>query len=250
MTDVEGPTAALAPAQGSGVLPRRFQLFDQLLGLFPPGALVDLGAGHGMFSLRAARVGWAVTAVDARPDRFPRDSSVEWLTQDVRDVDMSRYDVIGCLGLLYHLTPQDQLSLLRRAAGKPIIIDTHVDNGKNTHPLSERVTVDGYEGSWYREPGELTSSWRNRRSFWPTPESLYRMLDDCGYPVVLAAEPWVKPDRTFFLALPPGYVPTRHRTTARRQVEEQARMMARRVRRVAGRVKRHAARVVRAIRST
>ena len=247
MTDLNRATASLTPSQGGGVLPRRFELFDQLLGLFPPGAVVDLGAGHGMFSLRAAQAGWSVTAVDARPDRFPRDSSVKWLTQDVRKVDLGPYDVIACLGLFYHLTPKDQVSLLRRAAGKPIIIDTHVANEQNTHRLSERVTVDGYEGSWYREPGELTSSWGNRRSFWPTPESLYRMLKHCGYPVIMATQPWVKADRTFFLALPPGYVSSRPgRFKVIRKVEKPARTLAHYARHLAGRAKRRLARAVNA----
>jgi hypothetical protein len=174
-----------------------------------------------------------------------------WLTQDVRKIDLSAFDVIACLGLFYHLTPEDQVSLLRRAAGTPIIIDTHVDNGQSTHSLSERVTVDGYEGSWYREPGEVTSSWGNRRSFWPTPESLYLMLDHCGYPVVMAAQPWVKPDRTFFLALPPGYIPSRPgRITVIREVEKQARAFARKTRRLAGRAKRRLVRASHAIRSS
>jgi hypothetical protein len=184
-------------------LNRRFQLFDRILSLFPVGRLVDLGAGHGKFSSRAAAMGWTVTAVDARPDRFPEDPKVTWVTEDVRTVDLSGYDVIACLGLFYHLTPEDQLNLLERCSGTPLILDTHVDNGKSTHKLSARETVGSYTGSWYREAGQLTSSWGNRRSFWPTPESLQRMLAETGYPVVLAAEPWVVPDRTFFLALPP-----------------------------------------------
>jgi SAM-dependent methyltransferase len=187
------------------IMSRRYQLFDQLLGLFPTGRLVDLGAGHGAFSVRAAEAGWVVTAVDARPDRFPEHPAVRWKVADVRHVDLSGFDVIACLGLFYHLAPEDQLSLLRRASGTPMIIDTHVDNGLSTHRLSKRELVGDYEGSWYREPGVLTSSWGNPRSFWPTPDSFHRILDDCGYPVVLTAEPWVKPDRTFFLALPGGY---------------------------------------------
>ena len=190
---------------GGGATPRRIEIFNQILRLWRPGRLVDLGAGHGIFAQAAAAAGWTVTAVDARPDRFPDDPSIRWITQDVRQTDLTGYDLIACLGLFYHLTPDDQISLLRRAQGTPIIVDTHVDNGLSTHPLSERERVGDYEGSWYREPGKLTSSWGNKRSFWPTPESLSAMFAACGYPVVLAAQPWIKPDRTFFLALPSGY---------------------------------------------
>ncbi|HZI98697.1 MAG TPA: class I SAM-dependent methyltransferase [Actinomycetales bacterium] len=242
----------MTTATAIGVLPRRFELFDQMLRVFPPGHLADIGAGPGMFSFRAAQAGWKVTAIDARSDRFPaHKSGIEWVTGDVRKVPLGGYDVIACLGLFYHLTPEDQVSLLKRCAGTPIILDTHVDSGESTHPLSERVKVGRYHGSWYREPGETTSSLGNEQSFWPTPDSLYQMLRDCGYPVVLAAQPWVKPDRTFFLALPEGYDLGRAPWTpipARDEVEVLARTVWRRGRRLAGRVKRRTTRLARSMR--
>lgn len=172
-----------------------------MLGLLPVGTLVDLGTGHGAFAQRAAGQGWQVTGVDARDDRLPDDPSVNWVIADVREVDLAPFDVIACLGLFYHLTIDDQLELLRRAAGRPLILDTHVDNGASGHPLSPRERVGPHEGSWYREPGRTTSSWGNPRSFWHTPASLHALLGSCGYPVVLEANPYVVPDRTFFLAL-------------------------------------------------
>jgi SAM-dependent methyltransferase len=179
----------------------RFKIFDRLLGLFPTGSLVDLGTGHGAFALRAAAQGWVVTGVDARSSRFPNDNSVAWVEQDVRHHDLDRYDLIACLGLLYHLDLPDQIDLLARCRGKPLILDTHLANGRHEHRLSKEVIVDGYAGRWYSEPGLTTSSWENFRSFWPTPASFYTMLRENGYMYVLAAEPWYLPDRTFFLAL-------------------------------------------------
>jgi SAM-dependent methyltransferase len=182
---------------------RRFQIFDALLQNFAPGHLVDLGAGHGKFSVRAANAGWAVTAVDARNERFPSDPRVVWKTQDVRDAELKDFDLIVCLGLFYHLTLSDQVDLLRRAGGKPLIIDTHLDTGRPTQPLGERQMFEGYEGRlFYEELQYATASWENEYSFWPTPASFYRMLGEAGYGVVLATEPWYQSDRTFFLALP------------------------------------------------
>lgn len=183
---------------------RRLLVFDAMLGLFPPGRLIDLGAGHGIFSVRASRKGWQVTAVDARTTRFPDDPSVTWRHQDVRETDLSGYDLILCLGLFYHLTLRDQLDLLARCSGTPLIIDTHLDVGKSDHVLSERQQVDGYEGRFYSEGAADTplSSWGNELSFWPTPESFARMLAEHGYPVVLSGEPPVVVDRRFHLALP------------------------------------------------
>ena len=64
------------------------QWFSRMLGLFPPGSLIDLGAGHGSFAVAAADAGWRVTALDARGDRFPEDARVDWRVGDVRDADL------------------------------------------------------------------------------------------------------------------------------------------------------------------
>lgn len=183
---------------------RRPAIFINLLSLFPPGSLVDLGTGHGVFAVHAANLGWQVTAVDARTERWPADERVSWVEQDVREHDVSRYDLICCLGLFYHLTFEDQVDLLRRAAGTPMIIDTHLDHGTHEHRLSDRVVEgDGYHGRYYQEPGVATSSWGNRRSFWPTLPTFERMLLEQGHGPVLPVQPWVTGDRTFFLVLPP-----------------------------------------------
>lgn len=196
-----GSVARLDP----GISQRRFEAFDAALGLFTTGRLVDLGAGHGLLSMRAADAGWAVTAVDARTERFPDDERVTWVHEDIRVHDIGGYDLILCLGLFYHLTLADQLDLLTRAAGTPMLIDTHVDVGI-AYPddrLAGNVEQDGYRGRLYGENLESPlASWVNEASFWPDLDSFYRMLTDHGYPVTLALEPWYQPDRTFFLALP------------------------------------------------
>ena len=64
------------------------------------------------------------------------------------------------------------------------MIDTHLDNGFSKDLLSQRMTVDGFEGSWYEElndPAALLPSWGNDRLFWLTPESFRAMLSDAAY---------------------------------------------------------------------
>lgn len=181
----------------------RHQAFRQLLALFSPGHLVDLGTGHGRFACAAADLGWEVTAVDARIDRFPDDPRPRWVEADVRTVDLAGYDLVACLGLFYHLDLDDQLDLLARAAGRPMILDTHLDHGTHEHELSEQRTPrEGYTGRFYREPYALTSAVGNRASFWPTLPTFHRMLHEAGFVTVLTLEPWYLGDRTFFLALP------------------------------------------------
>lgn len=205
------PGERLAASLGMVVDPvvqRRFQLFDALLGLFHPGRVIDLGAGHGSFSVRAADAGWRVTALDARTVRFQDDPRVTWVQSDARHADVSGYDLILCLGLFYHLTLEDQLNLLERASGTPLMIDTHLANGAEDARWKDRlsgpVKPRGYQGRLFREGGRSspTASWGNEESFWPTPGAFYRMLDEHGYAPVLTATPWYQPDRTFFLCLP------------------------------------------------
>jgi hypothetical protein len=181
---------------------RRQATFRQLLGLMPPGRLLDLAAGHGLFSLIGQELGWEVTAVDARLVRMPMLPGIRWIEADVRTFDVAGYDCIAVLGVLYHLGLVDQRALLRRCAGTPTILDTH-------HARRAKVTVDGFEGRFYREPGRsaeelaqiATASWGNAESFWPTRESLVRMLEDAGYRTVFALEPPILPGRTFYLCL-------------------------------------------------
>ncbi len=147
-------------------------------------------------------LGWDVTAVDARSERMPMTDGIRWVQEDVRTFDVAGFDCIAILGLLYHLGLADQRALLQRCAGTLTILDTH-------HALHPSVTVDGWQGRMFAEPGatleELaripTASWSNSESFWPTRPELIRMLHEAGYRTVLALEPPILPDRTFYLCL-------------------------------------------------
>jgi hypothetical protein len=167
-----------------------------------PGRLLDLGAGHGRFSLIGQELGWDVTAVDVRTVRMPMVEGIRWIEGDVRTFDVAGYDCIALLGVLYHLGLADQRDLLARCAPTPTILDTH-------HSLAPVITVDGYEGHIYREPGSTleelaqvaTASFGNPESFWATREALGRMLHEAGFKTVLALEPPYLPDRTFYLCI-------------------------------------------------
>jgi hypothetical protein len=180
---------------------RRLEIFKAILALFDPGRLVDLGAGHGLFSMAAVRAGWEVVAVDARTERNTPSPGITWVEADVRQFALSGFDLIACLGLFYHLTLEDQLGLLRECRGTALVLDTHLANGRSSHRLSDEQEIGGFRGRWYEEGNSYTSSWGNAKSFWPTPDSFHRMVEDAGYGVTLAVEPWYLPDRTFFVAL-------------------------------------------------
>lgn len=190
---------------------RRIATYVDLLSRFRPGHLVDLGAGHGVFSKIAADLGWRVTAVDVRSARFPDDDRITWVTQDVRTFD--RYadvDLVVNLGLWYHLTLADQRRLAARVAPRPMILDTHVARPElisysdTIHPrVTPLVRRSGFQGRYFSEEGlqgNNTASWGNDTSFWPTVPSLERQMWEAGYEVVEQISPPYLPDRGFFVA--------------------------------------------------
>ena len=205
------PAIAWTYPHDGGNFEYRADVFRQLLGLFPPGRLVDLACGTGIFSVAAHDIGWQVTAVDARTERMPMTPGIDWVQADVREFDVGGYDAIALLGLLYHLELPDQLALLRRCSGSVTILDTHHSN-RPTH------LEGGYAGHTFRELPEgredqlaatPTAAWGNQTSFWATQPDLTGMLHDCGFGMVLALVPPNLRDRTFYLCLPVGHQPRR-----------------------------------------
>jgi hypothetical protein len=198
------PTVAWVHPPDGGDPQVRVRVLQDLLALFPAGRLVDLGCGTGMFSVGALEMGWRATAVDARTERMLMTPGIDWVQHDVRTYDVSGFDVIALIGLLYHLELADQLDLLRRCSSTVTILDTH-------HSNRPRVFEGGYAGHTFREipeedPDRLaatpTASWGNMTSFWATQPDLVRMLLDSGFGRVLALVPPNLPDRTFYLCLP------------------------------------------------
>jgi hypothetical protein len=200
------PPIAWSHPPGRGSFEGREAILRELLGLFPPGRLIDLACGNGMYSIAAHQLGWEVTGVDARTVRMPMTPGITWVQQDIRETDVTGYDLILLMGLLYHLELSDQLDLLRRCSATVTILDTHHSNAP-TH------LEGGYAGHTFRElptghKAELadtpTAAWGNQTSFWATQPDLVRMLHDCGFKTVMALVPPTLPNRTFYLCLPGG----------------------------------------------
>lgn len=129
---------------------------------------------------------------------------IDWVRHDVRSYDVSGFDVIALMGLLYHLELPDQLDLLRRCSSTVTILDTHHSNRPTT-------IEGGYAGHIFHELPEdkahqlaatPTAAWGNLTAFWPTQPDLVRIVTDAGFTRVLALVPPNLPDRTFYLCLP------------------------------------------------
>jgi hypothetical protein len=196
---VETTSFDVQPRQ-SDINYQRAKLFDEILRKvvpFAPGhTLVDLGAGHCSFAKKARDFGYAVTAVDGRTVRRPDDlGSIRFVLADVRTFDPGGFDVVLNLGLLYHLTLDDQVSLLTRSNAAPYsIVETQVHDPARVGPafapagFSALLAPDGYEGVMAKENSEVGAI-GNLESFWHTQASLLRLFENTGYTAVNCIEP-------------------------------------------------------------
>jgi len=166
---------------------------------------LDIGAGPGHFARIATRHGFDVTAIDARPP-WTLSSSAGEAAQDRREDfrrvqgdirefdDLDRFDVIFAIGIIYHLPVADQLTLLRRCAGRPLVIDTEVyrpefipaDRAWRFRAVRSR---QGYDGALCIETGNVWSSNGDTESFWFSDESLPRALADTGHSGIVRLDP-------------------------------------------------------------
>ena len=177
-------------------------ILDQLRPKADGDSLVDLGAGPCLFAKLAAKHEFRVTAVDFRPpwniDGSPLPlenlAGIAFVQADACRFDVSGFDVVSIVGLLYHLTLEEQIDLLSRSGGKTVIIDTEVyDEVAMSELARERIVPPanamGYEGIDWLETDNVWSSKGNRYSFWHTVPSLLRMFENAGVRNVTMFEP-------------------------------------------------------------
>jgi hypothetical protein len=210
--------------------------------------VLDLGALEGLYGIELALSGAEVVFVEGREAAAERIrfavqalglEQVEVVTQDVQELTLSEhgeFDVVLCIGLLYHLDASGVFSLLegmRSVCRGLVVLDTHValeDDELACFPdevfwvdpkgLSSvrSVVVDGrtYRGRDYREhePGSSAqqrqqATWAsldNDTSFWPTKPSLLNALVASGFTTVLECDvpplAGMPPDRVTLVAVP------------------------------------------------
>ena len=175
----------------------------------PELRILDLACEGGIYGIELARLGAEVVGVEGRDvhvqrARFAADElgldrySIE--QGDVRDVTADThgsFDVVLCLGILYHLDTPDVFDFVHAIAGmcsEVLVLDTSlslVAQEKRTHAGRE------YWGRLYTEHrpraseeervAKLRASLDNPDSFWLTRPSLYNLLADAGFTSVLEA---------------------------------------------------------------
>jgi SAM-dependent methyltransferase len=187
---------APAVATGDARVARIAQVVADVAGDDIAGARVlDLGCDEGNFARAIARLGAReVLGIEGRASNLAggiakRDAEgltqVELVLGDARDLSRERhgeFDVVLCLGLLYHLDAPDLLPFLRRLSAvcrRFAVIETQVALAPR-----EALELDGhrYAGLFYQEDvAQAGAALDNPRSFWPTKPSLVNLLMHVGF---------------------------------------------------------------------
>jgi SAM-dependent methyltransferase len=188
--------------------------------------VLDLGALEGQYGLELAQRGADVLAIEGREPsvrkcEFAKRAlgldNIEFELGDVRALTKDshgEFDVVLCLGLLYHLDAADVFPFLRSIAEmctSLLVLETRVSlSPRETHRFEGRE----YHGSSYAEPDTsaartdtetLWASLDNPRSFMFTRPSLFNVLRHLGftsaYECSIPAQTRLWPDRGTFVAV-------------------------------------------------
>jgi len=165
--------------------------------------VLDLACLEGIYSIELALRGAHVVGIEGRSAnlekaRFAAEAlslqGAEFVQDDVRNLSREKhgtFDVVLCLGILYHLDTPDVFHFVESIASvctRFAIFDTHVG-------LTSRV-AEAHRGRTYRgfrfvehppgaseteKAGSLWASLDNPTSFWPTRPSLLNLLSQAGF---------------------------------------------------------------------
>ena len=140
---------------------------------------IDVGAGVGYFSSFLRDLGLRVLAVDAREENVAegrrRHPDIEFVCRDVEGdsfAEMGLFDLVLCVGLLYHL--ENPFRAIR-----------------NLHALTERVLIvesmcapGAFPNLELLDEGQVEDQGLNFVGFYPTEACLIKMLYRAGFPFV------------------------------------------------------------------
>jgi len=165
--------------------------------------ILDLACAHGAYSIELATRGAQVLGIEGREEwleiarRGKQDAgllNVEFVQDDVRNLSKEKYgefDIVLCLGILYHLNAPDVFDFVSRVAEVTrgfAIFETHFATapllshewrGKRYWGLSAHEHVAG--ATREEKLKALGASLDNEQSFWLTHASLCNILRHVGF---------------------------------------------------------------------
>lgn len=167
--------------------------------------VLDLGCLEGGVSIEFARHGCHVVGIEGRSDNTRKGElirdllgleNLKFVTDDVLNMTEERYgrfDVILCLGILYHVDAKDLLPFVAKMyemCNRVVIVDTHIamnDEAKDSF-TSNGCTYSGKSMKEHplnsTQDQKMDRKWaslNNDFSFWPTKTSLINMFADAGF---------------------------------------------------------------------
>lgn len=165
--------------------------------------ILDLGCLEGLYAVEFALKGADVVAVEGRlanieKARLAKDTlslkNLELVQGDVRNLSLKKYgffDVVLCLGILYHLPTPDIFDLVYNVGSvcsALTVIDTFVSLRSKIRATYSDVEYYGKNFlehlPWHnpeKRAKKLWASLDNPMSFWLTKASLYRLLTNAGF---------------------------------------------------------------------
>ncbi len=164
--------------------------------------ILDLAAFEGAFAIEFARHGADVVMVEARDPhiakaRFVKEvlglENLEVIQDDVRNITVDRlgsFDVVLCLGILYHLDAKDLIPFLSAIEG----LTNHLAVLETQMSLRARDQLKGPKASyWGRYFGEnveqLGAAIDSPKALWLTKSSLMNLLNVKGQPQDIVSAP-------------------------------------------------------------
>lgn len=168
--------------------------------------VLDLACLEGLYAVEFARQGAQAVAIEGRETnlekvRFVKNAlGLENLTlhqDDVRNLSLEKhgeFDVVLCLGILYHLDAPDVFQFVEniaRVTTRFAVFDTYVANASKEEHSYDGRTYWGREVEEHSpaDPNDkrlsrLWSSLDNPKSLWITCYSLFNLLAACGFTTV------------------------------------------------------------------
>jgi 2-polyprenyl-3-methyl-5-hydroxy-6-metoxy-1,4-benzoquinol methylase len=189
--------------------------------------VLDLACLEGLFSIELGKRGAHVCAIEGRKENLEKARfaartlslcNVEFHQDDVRnlsEVKYGRFDVVLCLGILYHLDAPDVFTFLENVFAVCqhfVVIDTHISLypeqtifHKGKKYWGKTVPEHAPDASHEEKQKRLWASLDNLSSVYFTRPSLYSLLYDLGFTSVyechIPQEPQKPKDRATFLAI-------------------------------------------------
>jgi len=202
-------------------------VFDLTGGSVEGLRILDLACLEGLFAIEFARHKARCLGIEGREAniekaRFAKDvlslDSLEFVQDDVRNLSLEKYgefDVVLCLGLLYHLDAPDVFSFVERlgeVCRKVCIVDTRITLHPKTRYTYHNKTYFGTRGEEHdatdskeSKAARLWASLDNNENFWLSRATLYNALSHAGFTTVyecnVPAEPEKPVDRITVVAI-------------------------------------------------